>query len=169
MWEALVALGTLGLGAATFWLGWHTRNLARSSAAELQAQWRPIVLPATSSPEQLTPDRIGLGDGGRLQVAIRNAGRGPALFVRTELDPGAGATAEHGAIAAMAVGDLRFLTFQGVQRDQHVQLLVDYRDLAGRPYSTSITLDLQNRAPYDVQPFPGFVTHHGARYTRNQV
>jgi hypothetical protein len=69
----------------------------------------------------------------------------------------------------MAVGDLRFLTFRGVQNDQHVQLLVDYRDLAGRPYSTSITLDLQNRAPYDCSPFQVSPPTTATRYTRNQV
>jgi hypothetical protein len=41
------------------------------------------------------------------------------------------------------------------------QLFIDYGDLAGRTYSTSITLDLWNRTFYDVQLIEGASTHHG--------
>jgi hypothetical protein len=55
----------------------------------------------------------------------------------------------------------RVLEFTGVQHQPHMQLLLDYRDVAGRTYSTSITLDLQQRRAYDVRLFEGASTHHG--------
>jgi hypothetical protein len=82
------------------------------------------------------------------------------LGLVTELDP-QGGSAQFGPIAALAVGDERVLEFTGVQHQPHMQLLLDYRDLAGRTYSTSITLDLQQRRAYDVRLFEGASTHHG--------
>jgi hypothetical protein len=163
--EGWVAVGTLLLAAATFVLAWHTRRLALSSAADLRAQWRPIVLPY--SPGQQAARDVFEHDelDGTLKVGVRNAGRGPALYLRTELDPEIGANAVHGPIAALADGDEQLFTFNGVNKDiknePFVQVLVDYRDLAGRTYSTSITLDLWNRTFYDVQLFEGASTHHG--------
>ena len=164
-WDALVGIGTVLLGLATFWLGWHTRNLAVTSAADLQTQSRPIILPGSNSIRDGTAmialplasfDPIS----GTLSVLVRNAGRGPALYVRTELDP-EGEILMGGPIAALAVGDEQILDFKNVKPESHLQLLLDYRDLAGRTYSTSITLDLPGSRAYDVRLFEGASTHHG--------
>jgi hypothetical protein len=158
MWEALVALGTLVLGGATFWLGWHTRKLARTSAADLQAQWRPVILPNPAS-ESSARENVEYDEReGILRVPVQNAGRGPALFLRAVVDP-RGDPDERGPVAALAAGDGRLLIFGRVKNErQQAQVLLDYRDLTGRPYSTSITIDLQRRAFYDVQIFPHFTT-----------
>jgi hypothetical protein len=164
--EGWVAIGTLLLAAATFVLAWHTRRLAQSSAADLQAQWRPIILPYSSRPQGgqdvFEHDEID----GTMKILTRNAGRGPARYLRTEIDPEIGASAMQGPIAALGVGDEQILRFSGVTKDDLrekplAQLLIDYGDLAGRTYSTSITLDLWNRTFYDVQLFESSSTHHG--------
>jgi hypothetical protein len=158
MWEALVAVGTLVLGAATFGLGWYTRKLARTSADDLQAQWRPIILPVPfgepTARENVAYDEVE----GVLRVQVHNAGRGPALFLRAVVDP-RGDPDERGPVAALAAGEGRLFMFNRVKNErQQAQILLDYRDLAGRPYSTSITIDLQRRAFYDVQVFSHFTT-----------
>jgi positive regulator of sigma E activity len=50
-WEALVAIGTLLLALVTFLLVRGTADLARSSEADIQAQWRPVILPASYDPD----------------------------------------------------------------------------------------------------------------------
>jgi hypothetical protein len=161
MWDPLIAIGTIALSMATFWLARRTSNLAGTSAADLQAQWRPIVVPSFH-PVLGDPADYNSSDG-TLGVRIRNGGRGPALYLRTELDP-IGPTARQGPLASLAVGDEQVLRFEGVKPDSHAQLLLDYRDLAGRAYSTSITLEVGGNgalAAYDVHLFEGRVTHHG--------
>jgi hypothetical protein len=158
MWDALVAIGTLALGGATFWLGWYTRKLARTSAADLQAQWRPIILPVPvgepTARENVEYDEVE----GVLRVQVQNAGRGPALFLQAVVDP-RGDPDERGPVAALAAGDGRLFMFKSVKNErQQAQILLDYRDLTGRPYSTSITIDLQRRAFYDVRVFSHFTT-----------
>jgi hypothetical protein len=49
-WEALVAVATLLLAAATFFLARRTATLAESSEAEVRAQWRPLILPGLDPP-----------------------------------------------------------------------------------------------------------------------
>jgi hypothetical protein len=75
-WDALVAIGTLLLAGVTLLLVLRTRDLARSSEADIRAQWRPIILPAYDDPD----DFALLYREGVLYVGIRNAGRGPALY-----------------------------------------------------------------------------------------
>jgi hypothetical protein len=140
-WEALVAFGTLGLAVATVVLALVTRALAQSSAAEIRAQWRPIILPGLDRGQK---DRA-IGERydetlqeGRLTVRIRNAGRGPALYVRTHLEPG-GISPIGWSPGALAPGDEQVLVF-ATKIETMGQLLFDYRDLAGRTHSTSMTI-----------------------------
>jgi hypothetical protein len=44
-WDALVAIGTIGLAGVTGTLAYMTWRLARSTAAEARAQTRPVLIP----------------------------------------------------------------------------------------------------------------------------
>jgi hypothetical protein len=165
-WEALVALGTLLLALSTFYLALRTSTLAKASEAEVRAQWRPVILPGSDS----SPERAIVYDDneGSLHVRVRNAGRGPALYIRTHLEPWgrepSGVSPEHWSLGALAPGDERELRFRTPEIERPSQLLFDYRDLADRTYSTSVTIDVVNGDMrfYDVHLFEDHsVTYHG--------
>jgi hypothetical protein len=156
-WEALVAISTSFLALATACLAWLTREVATASQADVQAQWRPLLLPGD-------PRRLNWNASARrLLVPIRNAGRGPAIFVRTTLDP-VGDSPENWSLGALAQGDEALLEFHvQLPMPALVQVLLDYNDLSDRLFSSAIVLDLQQGPRfYDVQPGTDRpATHHG--------
>ncbi len=94
---------------------------------------------------------------------IRNAGQGPALFVRCSLEP-TGGSPSIGALAAMAPGDEVRLIFDGeYQLLARWQVLLDYRDLAGGTYSTAFTIEsTPDLRFYDVRTYEDRkITPHG--------
>ncbi|TMR94890.1 hypothetical protein [Nonomuraea basaltis] len=116
-WDAVVALGTLSLAGFTVRLAARTRELAQQSAADLRAQWRPVLLPAV--PSTTTPDPPLSYDGPTIIVRIRNAGRGPAIHVRAQLDAPHAEGAprrnpDQGPLGALAVGDEQTLKFRQI-------------------------------------------------------
>jgi hypothetical protein len=154
-WEALVAIGTIGLATVTGYLAWTTRGLARETAAEVAAQSRPVLIPGERLNYRLT--------SGVIEVPVRNVGGGPALFVRTEMDPGGG-TADVWNLGAMAPGDEQILRFTTYDFEPHKQVLIDYRDMSGRQFSSAIVLERLNDGRqggansyrfYDVRIFSG--------------
>jgi len=159
-WEAFVAIGTVLLALATVGLAWSTNTLARASEVELRAQWRPVILPALDplSRRALTYDR----QEGLLHVRIRNAGRGPAHYVRVTIEP-LQVSPELWSLGALAVGDHQDLRFRTPRIESTVQLLIDYRDLADRTYATSITVTVvdDDLRFYDVHLFDHPVTQLG--------
>jgi hypothetical protein len=86
-WNALVALGTLALAAATYGVIRATRALAARADAELAAQWRPILIvrDRLSDDKSRGQPEIVYSDG-TLMLFVENVGRGPALNVRAWLD-----------------------------------------------------------------------------------
>jgi hypothetical protein len=91
IWEPLVALGTLSLAAATYWLG-------REGRAQIRADWRPVVvvgqriegyemsggeraLRHPSAPPVRLLAELKDEDTFALVLTVRNVGRGPALEV----------------------------------------------------------------------------------------
>lgn len=159
-WEALVAIGTLTLAAGTVALAWTTRRLAAESAADLRSQWRPLLLPGEAT-HWLQYDEAKK----QLIVPIRNAGRGPALFVRTLLDPDNSSPANW-SLGSLAASDEVNLVFEGIypKDPPRRQVLLDYRDLAERTYSTAIVIEGFPKEPrfYDVRPYEANpVTLHG--------
>ncbi|MDQ1013567.1 hypothetical protein QFZ43_000116 [Streptomyces afghaniensis] len=89
-WDALVAIGTLVLAAFTWRLAARTRQLAKETAADQRAQWRPVLIPHHNTPEER--DRGNPSPAVKfkrvaedLSAYVRNAGRGPALHVRAQL------------------------------------------------------------------------------------
>jgi hypothetical protein len=151
-WDALVAIGTLLLAGVTFLLVLRTADMARSSERDIRAQWRPLILPALdlSWNRSLGYDK----ERGYLEVLIQNAGRGPAIHIRAQIEPD-GASPENWSLGALAAGDKQWLTFRVAKPDSATQLLLAYRDLAGRTYSTSITIDVISGEMrfYDVRLF----------------
>jgi hypothetical protein len=159
-WETFVAIGTVLLGAATVGLAWSTRALAKASEADLLAQWRPAILPAL---DPMSGRAIEYFDPtGFLLVRIRNAGRGPAHYIRTTIDP-LGVSPENWSLAALAPGDEQLLEFRTPKIESAIQLLFDYRDLADRTYSTSITVTVVSGDLrfYDVHLFDHAITELG--------
>jgi hypothetical protein len=165
-WNALVAIGTLALAFGTGGLAVMTWRLARSAAAEARSQARPALIPGRGGNvlEAISQARLEYRpEQQHLVVNIRNAGRGPALFVRVALEP-SGNSPSSGPLAAMAPGDEVQLVFAGesAQRDRW-QVLLDYRDLGGRTYSTAILIESTPTLRfYDVRTFEDrVITPHG--------
>ena len=81
-----------------------------------------------------------------LRVAIRNAGGGPASFIRASHDPsGVGAT--EGALGSLAPNEETTLGFRVASHTVMGQILLDYRDLGGRTYSSAILLYSPEQPP----------------------
>jgi hypothetical protein len=163
-WDALVAVGTLSLAAVTGGLAFLTWRLAAATAAEARSQARPALIPAQEydDPRTLAPLEHRAASG-ELHVSIRNAGRGPALFVRVALEP-TGDSPTSGPLAAMAAGDVVRLAFSVEARPpDRWQVLLDYRDLAGRTYSSAIVIESTPELRfYDVRTYEDRkVTPHG--------
>lgn len=161
MSDVLVAVGTLILALATFALVWVTYKLAVSSEASLRAQVRPVLIPARAGTLNYVDEADQYGNRPGLTIPIQNVGSGPALYIRTEMDPQGWAEAQQGPIVALAAGDEVVLRFGGAAPQEMVQLLMDYRDLGGRTYSTAVTVDLTAQSAYDAQLSEGSRTHHG--------
>jgi hypothetical protein len=160
MSDVIVALGTIVLAVATYWLARDTRRLARSSEAELRSRWRPLVIPSQRAGG--LPVEYDRGTN-RLMVWIRNAGAGPALGVRVQLDPDT--SPDRWSRGALGSGDEVLLAFSlRTSLDSSAQLLIDYRDLADREHGVSITLTTEGGrfVPYDVRFENHSVTTHGA-------
>jgi hypothetical protein len=143
-WEAIVGLGTLGLALFTALLALGTRRLARLTSNEIDASWRPILVPASScSFEEAKPDpRTPQARPMWLSVDVQNEGRGPALQVRaimtTESDLSPPTAAE---VVCMGPGErvtLRFDFHGGWPEDESWRgtIGMEYLDLAGKLFWT---------------------------------
>lgn len=163
-WNFFVALGTLGLAWFTARLAARTRDLAQETAADQRAQWRPMLLPIAATPSHeygARPDDPGIFynlQEQSLHVRIRNNGRGPALYIRAQLERAgeAGALSPHNwSLGTLAPDEAVELTFVHASFAQRAQLLLDYRDLTGRPHASACTIERDNFAPrvYDVLVF----------------
>jgi hypothetical protein len=78
-WDTAVAAGTIGLAWYTARLAKATRALAETSVDDERAQWRPAIIGAADTEVDF------LESDGRMLMAVRNVGRGPALGVSAEL------------------------------------------------------------------------------------
>jgi hypothetical protein len=162
IWDALVAFGTLALAAVTFFLAWSTRRLAVETATEVQAQWRPILVPVEGSIEMFERDlseqelqiadkvlsqRIGDREVDtreairrRVEMTIRNIGRGPALDIMvSHLWEGPRPWTASSTNAGVIPADGEWILKQdGFQDERSRDLRLQYRDLSGRRYMTEI-------------------------------
>jgi hypothetical protein len=140
-WDALVAIGTIALAAGTFLLALSTRRAAKASAEDVRAQWRPVVVPSAEFDDEFE----------ELAIKVHNVGRGAAYYI----DAALGIDGTYWPARDLAIGqrmatfavvppaaDLRlaFECSDGLPRE--AEILIDYTDLNGRPYSTRIELEL---------------------------
>jgi hypothetical protein len=137
-WNEAVAILTGSLAAATFSLAWTTRRMARSTAEDVAAQNRPILVPGPAGEALNLEWTIG-----RLTIAIKNAGRGVALDVQATAET---AAEEHITPsvwdkASIAPGDLATCWFPLELRDDGGTVTLRYRDIAGRQHISVITID----------------------------
>lgn len=161
-----MVFATLFLGLVTRALAQKTTDLAEAASSDLRAQWRPIIVP-TSNPAAQVQSGVGFVDEVFFS-SLSNVGRGPALFVRMTLDP-YGVSPQLWDNASLAPGDAVHLRFHVGRKEiaPIVQILVDYRDLGGRTYSSAIVVhsitnqDGQTWAYYDVKMFEQPLTDHG--------
>ncbi|MFD5398613.1 hypothetical protein ACFWJW_30930 [Streptomyces sp. NPDC127097] len=170
-WEALVAIGTIALAVYTALLAKRTRTLAEESTADQRAQWRPFLVPKHGVTvralfeRQVEIEPISLY-GHHLHLSIHNTGRGPALHVRAELQgESSAALPAFWSAAALSPGDVQELAFNEIAADESaLQLLLDYRDLTGRSYSSAISITVRDGAAYfyDVRTWED---HTVTRYT----
>ena len=142
-WDAFVAIGTIALAIGTLILASSTRRTARASAEDVRAQWRPAIAPGQHVDVEFDEDVMVVG--------VRNVGRGAAYYVDaalgvdgTYVPAGAAVPGQRRVenFAVLPVGDELRLCFELVdERPTEAEVVIDYADLNGRPYSTRIQLD----------------------------
>lgn len=160
------ARGTGYLAWVTKSLAVTTSDLAEAASSDLRAQWRPVIVPTRNEAAQIKSGVWFMDEV--FSASLKNVGRGPALYVRMTLDP-YGTSPQLWDNASLAPGDTVHLRFHVGEKQiaPIVQILVDYRDLNGRTYSSAIVIHSvttnqeQTWAYYDVKSFEGALTHHG--------
>ena len=143
--ECFVALGTIGLAL-------FTMLLARSTKADVEAQWRPLLIPCElERPEQGIPSKVGwafLTGDGVFAFDFANVGKGAALDVR-------GYVSEQTSAKVRVMHDCEDLWSPVVAVEAHAEfhghgnitefaddrlhVLVLYTDLGGKGHQTRAT------------------------------
>lgn len=138
-WDALVAVGTVGLAAVTAWLAWTTREVARATRDELAASWRPLLVYSALRTRQTGDDT----DERQLELVVRNDGKGPALAIAasTGLTVPSGFRAATSGLIPVGGEDVLTLSVPLEVRTSY-RIGVDYVDLAGRKYSSDIDVEV---------------------------
>jgi hypothetical protein len=172
--ECFVALGTLGLA-------WFTMRLARSTKLDVEAQWRPLLVPCElETPETGIPTKIGWADLGNLDVftfAFKNTGKGAALDIGGEM--GSVNFIDIEPISNPVLGVDEHAEFHGGPiRDLHlannrIGVNVSYSDLAGNRHETfAVYRRTDDDAPWrviEVTPQPPEYPHPGTMWRRHAV
>jgi hypothetical protein len=153
-WEALVALGTLGLALFTAYLAWTTRRLARTTGEDVRAGSRPVVIDVAGD-HPTTRTSVG-ANFGELRVRVRNGGRGPALniyayaLVRTTNEDHRSDTIMVGSLAVDGEAEVVLPEVQtrdcsgSMESFLALRVALTYTDLAGSPFFTAIRLSDPN-------------------------
>lgn len=144
-WDAFVAIGTIALALGTFLLALSTRKAAKASSEDVRAQWRPVIVPGSKVDVDFEEDSEAMS------ITVRNVGRGAAYYIDAALGvdgiywPAHDSVAGHRGVENLAVvptsTDLRLAFDCHDGRPSEAEVLIDYTDLNGRPYSTRIGLD----------------------------
>jgi hypothetical protein len=72
---------------------------------------------------------------------MRNVGAGPALYIRSALDPQGASPDDVSRRGAVGPGDTVDFDFDMNPGTAMFQLLVDYRSMSGRTYGTAVVLE----------------------------
>jgi hypothetical protein len=153
-WEALVAVGTIGLALFTAWLAWTTRKLARTTGEDVRAGSRPVVIDvAGGSPTARTAEGANFGE---VRLVVRNGGRGPALniyayaLVRTTNEDHRSDTIMVGSLAVDGEAEVVLPEVQtrdcsgSMESFLALRVVLTYSDLASSPFFTAIRLSDPN-------------------------
>jgi hypothetical protein len=141
-----VAFATIALVVVTLGLFIATLRVAKTTQREVQAQWRPALVPGRTITEEYRPNSVVIPEtpaiyiarsGGRLTVALHNAGTGPALDVEATLHPGGIPMASLGDANVILAGEQRWLSFSAPTPVHH-RLTATYRDLGNTKYTTTV-------------------------------
>ena len=151
-----VATRTQSLADETHALGAETRTLASETAEDVRSGVRPALIDAAgqAQPQMEFGGRTmdGFKDYGTLRVAVRNAGRGPALnvygyaFVATKTSTNRKRFVTVGNVAPEESATAEILVMPNVDTSGSMEsylalrVVLVYSDLAGRRYHTVIRL-----------------------------
>ena len=157
-WEALVAIGTVLLALATAWLALATRRMVRYTAQEVQATRRPTLLPVKDVAVQATllHDERGVPPY-RLLLPLKNAGVGPALnLIGAIAERQPFRLAEYVAVGDEYVVDVPVFVYPDGDKTLEgytTPLHIDYTDIGGVPFTTSLSLHLGTAPPSTLSVF----------------
>lgn len=138
-----VAIGTILLAVATGVLGFLTWQLGRASRKDVEAQWRPVLVPS---------DRLGMETGWNLAVTdshdgdkrigwinVINAGSGPALELKFFVDaPHRTTTDTWGALAS---NDKRYFEFELPAGTTQASCRFEYQSISGNVYPSKFFIE----------------------------
>jgi hypothetical protein len=139
--DTWVAVGTIMLALATGALGFLTWQLGLASRKDVEAQWRPVLVPA---------DRAGFDIGWHLKVwddedmrrgwlNVINAGSGPALELSFFVDcPERTTTDTWGALAG---GDRRYFEFEMPPGTTQASCRFEYLSISGKMYPSKFLIE----------------------------
>jgi hypothetical protein len=139
--DTWVAIGTILLAGATGVLGFLTWQLGLASRKDVEAQWRPVLVPS---------DRAGFDIGWHLKVwdegdkrlgwlNVTNAGSGPALEMSFFVDaPHRTTTDTWGALAS---GDRRYFEFELPPGTREASCRFEYRSISGKTYPSKFLIE----------------------------
>jgi hypothetical protein len=144
-WIAIIAEALAAVG--TFLLAFFTWRLARSAKLDVEAQWRPLLVPGhwqDAGVALLASDWAWayLSDLGEFHFAFENVGKGAALDVRGRVADQSSGNAtlfydcEALSLPIVDVGYSANFHGPGSLTENHVRVVVEYADLAGNTHST---------------------------------
>ena len=155
--ECFVALGTLGLA-------WFTMRLARSTKLDVEAQWRPLLVPRQlQDATQLVSMRgatiwAEVAGANLFRFCFENVGKGAALdvhgIVAERQFPGIRIYRESDALSSPVIAANGHAFFQRTVKwldKNRIDVIVEYADLAGNPHRTEATYQREGEnAPWAV-------------------
>jgi hypothetical protein len=142
-WNALVALGTLGLASVTVWLAWSTRRSVMQQVAESVAGVRPVLTVMETHMYGDMSNHLSMKDG-EITLSVENCGVGPALGTAVWLQFSPGSTiatspvreAIGGALAPGKSGRVIFETGPSAPFPRGTKGKIEYVDIADLKYET---------------------------------
>ncbi|HEX5762779.1 MAG TPA: hypothetical protein VFY04_06620 [Solirubrobacterales bacterium] len=139
----------MALAAGTFVLALSTRRAAKASTEDVRAQWRPVMVPGKVDVE--FEDDFDV-----MVIPVQNVGRGAAYYIDAALgvdgiywpahDSAPGQQGVENLAVVPPAADLRLCFDCSDGHVSEAEVLIDYTDLNGRPYSTLMQLNEVNTA-----------------------